>query len=263
MKSAAIRYIALVALLTACAGELWAQSAESQREMLRKIAAPELAEGASELIFDSHTYSLGEISEDDPLVWGEFEFENQSPAPLLLTRVTTSCSCVEVEYTKKPVEVGAKAKIRFSYNPKGYLGVISRRITLYTTLSQSDPTAILRVEGYAEPSSDYSARFPYAFGDLHLRQKSVTFSGDRSKQVERIVAINGGESILKLGAMPLHLPAGLSFWAEPQEVAPGAEVDLVFSLDRELLQGRGDSYPVIIGGLNTPPSQRTVYINIK
>ncbi len=258
-----LQLLALVVALLVVATPATAQSEEERREALQRIANPDLASGAEGLEFTSLTCDLGRISEDDSLVHGEFSFENHTPQPIVILRAKSSCSCVAVDYSLDVIEVGESATVRFSYLPKGYPGEISRRILLYTSLSESKPSALLTVEGYAEVSTDLAESYPYAIGALRMRQPTVSFDGGQVRQVERIMAINSGDTPLTLGAMSGQLPAGLSFWCEPQRVEAGESVDLVFAMDRDLWQGVSESYPVVVDGIDLPPSRRTIFVKIK
>ncbi|MFI3317205.1 MAG: DUF1573 domain-containing protein [Rikenellaceae bacterium] len=257
------RYIAMVVALLLGVATLHAQSVDPRRELIRKLETPDLAAAADKLIFESHNYSLGEISEDATDAKGYFTFRNSGDKPIVITKATTSCSCVVVSYPKSPIGAGQSATIEFHYSPKGYPGAINRRILLYTSLSSSKPSAVLSVGGYVNDSSDLSGQYPYSLGQLRMRQPSVTFERLPRAQVERILCINDGASPLKLSTMKGQLPEGLSFSSDPEVIAAGAQADLVISLDPTKWNGKSDSYPIIVEGLNVAPSKRTIYVKFE
>ncbi len=235
---------------------------ESQLDRILKAANPSVAQGSEAISFESKAVSLGVISEDATNVKGSFKFSNQCDKPLVIVKVVVTCSCVKVDFERRPIVVGGSGEIKFHYSPKGYPGSINRRLMVYTNLSESSPTAILTISGDVTPSNDHSLNFPYAMGDLRLRQKQVSFRDAEQQSVERILVINDGERPLHLGVLGA-LPAGLSFSTEPAVIAPGAEADLVVKFDPKVWRGESMSYPLVIDGLNVSPLQRTISVNFQ
>ncbi len=253
-----IGLVVLTLTLVGATGSAWAQS--PRLEKILSIANPTLAEGAEQIIFDTHDLSLGLISEDDTDVKGSFTLSNDSDSPIIITRIAVSCPCVDVNYTKRPLMSGESTKIDFSYAPKGFPGRINRRLTIYTNLSQSKPSALLTISGEVEPSKDHSGLYPHSCGVLRLRQPQVSFTSGSERAVERIVVFNDSPKALRLGVLG-SLPAGLSFATDPEVIAPNSEAEIVISHDPTLWRSKAPSYGVIIDGLGVAPSMSTIEVN--
>ncbi len=234
-----------------------------QIEQLLKLANPELAEGADGLKFNSLNYDLGQISEDDPVVSGEYTLHNEGSEPIIILRSTTSCSCVSVEHPTQPIMAGAKATIKFRYNPKGYNGKINRRIMLYTNLSERAPSALLTISGEASPSKDNSLHYPYSLGEIRMRQPSVTFRSADRASVERILCVNDSDRAVRLSVLESQLPEGLTFRSEPELIEAGATAEIVISHDPLLWRGGASSFPLIVSGVNVAPSKRTIKVQFE
>ncbi len=251
----------MVAALLMCVATVAAQTPHI--EAMKALSKPKLADGAEQIEFDRLDYSLGEISEDDLLVKGEFVVRNSSDKPIVIVRAVASCSCVTVEYPTSPIEAKGEAVIEFSYNPKGYPGKINRRIMLYTNFSDLSPTAILTISGFATASSDLSLLYPYSIGQLRLRQPSVTFRDAERVSVERIVCVNDSKQPIRLRTLDFQLPEGLSFRTEPEVIEVSAEAEIVISHNPQLWQGEAASFPLVVDGVNVAPSQRTIDIQFE
>ncbi|MFI3285833.1 MAG: DUF1573 domain-containing protein [Rikenellaceae bacterium] len=253
----------MVTVVVALIGATVAVAQTPHIEKMLKIANPDLASGAEQIHFSSLNYDLGEISEDDPVVSGEFKMLNKGSEPIVILRATASCSCVTLQYPKTPIIEGQEATIQFRYNPKGYPGKINRRVMLYTNLSESAPTAVLTISGEATPSQDNSLHYPYSLGELRMRQPSVTFRDANNPSVERIVCINDSPGAMRLKVLDFQLPAGLSFRTEPEVIEAGATAEIVISHDPKLWQGGAESFPLVVSGVNVSPSRRTIDVQFE
>lgn len=255
--------MALALPLVAAAQGSDALSAEQRVEAMRRIASPTLAQGSEALSFGSHHADLGSISEDDSCIEGEFEFVNCGEREIAITRATASCSCLSLALPQGSIAAGESATIGFKYSPAGYSGRIDRRILVYSSLSDSSPSAILTIGGVASASNDNSRHYPFSLGELRMRQEVVRFSSHESQSTERIACINDSQSPIRLSVLASQLPVGLRFWCEPEVIEVGAVADIVVWHDPAVWQGEATTFPLIISGLNVPPSRRTLKIEFE
>ncbi len=233
------------------------------REELEQVANPTLAEGHQQLFAESLAYALGSVSEDGGVVKGSFSFENRGEEPLVIIRAKADCGCLKLSYPTSPILPGQGFTVDFAYNPKGYPGRLSRRILLYTNLSQSAPTAKMTISGYVEPSSDMSGRFPYTKGVALLKTDQVVLRAQAQRQVERIVAYNSGESLLHLSTLRGSLPSGVRLYTEPQEVAPHAEFDIVVEFDPSQWRGEWSGFNIFLDGVGASPLNSVIEIKFR
>ena len=100
-------------------------------------------------------------------------------------------------------------------------------------------------------------------GSLYLRRTELEIDGSR-KAVERILCMNAGSEPLRIGVESTLLPPYLSFRCEPETIPPGGEADLVISYDPDAVPMKMlNVVPVILTGLDLPPSQRTIMVKFK
>ncbi len=251
-------------LMLLLAGAASAQPIVS-RAKLDSIANPALAANAQSVRFDRTTHHYGTRSEDEESLVCSFDWVNQSDKPVVITHVKTSCSCVVADYARQPIPAKGRSTIRVVYHPKGHPGYINRRIMVYTHLSATQPTAILTLSGSITPSADQSANFPYALGALRLKQNRVNFRSPAQYGVERILCLNHSDQPLRITAMQAMLPEGVTLRCEPETIAPHAEADLIVRIETDKVcpQGQPRQFPIILEGVDTPPSQRRITVHIE
>lgn len=68
--------------------------------------------------FEKDTHDFGVINGSD-LITAIFIVENTGTEPLVINKVTVSSVKITSDYTKKPIEPGAKGEIRITYDVKG------------------------------------------------------------------------------------------------------------------------------------------------
>lgn len=267
-----MRYRATTARVLLCCGALWAAIAATPlraqlriipRAKLDSVAHPATAEGSRAMRFERTQIETGRIGEDDAPSRYEFKWHNDGTAPLVITRVATTCGCAVATYDKQPVRAGGQGTVTVTYHPKGHPGSFYRRIFVYTQLSDKAPTAILELTGSVTASARTDDDYPYAMGVLRLKQQSVRFTGD-GVQVESIECLNTGDKALHLTCEKNLLPAGIGFTCEPAALAPGQTGDLVIRFDPAAAPQRlPKQLPLILRGVDVPPSQRTLQIRFE
>lgn len=230
---------------------------------LERLAEPRLAAGAESLMFINKVENLGEIPSDTAEVSRSFTFEWRGGKTIAITKASTTCSCVKASFSPRSLTHGTKGSVTVSYCPKGHFGAVSQKVFLYTTLSSSDPTAVLAIK--ADVTSDNFEDYPVRLGALRARKSEVSFKVAEEKAVERIACCNSSDKPLKITALKEFCPAGLSFSAEPSVIPAGGEGDLVIiwnkaNADKTTLSK--DQLTLILDGLNAPPSQRQIKIRL-
>ncbi len=208
-------------------GQVSAQIKEMTREeKLRQIANPSFVLDGKALTFEHSTILLDTISEDDNGVEAIYFFRNTTQEPILITQIQVSCDCVETFFSTEVIQPGEQSKFRAVYYPMGYPGSFNRYMTIYTSLSDREPTARVYLKGFAEASLNLSNRYPYQIGDLYLKQDGVVFQNSTQRQVERVLVYNASDSPLTVSA---KLPDGFTLYTEPAIIPAGTEGDIVVS----------------------------------
>lgn len=229
-------------------------------KIIDSIANPKLSASGIEMEFDAIVLDAGTIAEDAAPPVYEFTWTNRGERPVTVLKVSTSCSCLVPEYSRTPVAPGDKSSLKVTYHPKGRPGDFSRRILVYTDRSGSMPAVLLRLEGTVTPAAVPVWSFHHQMGSLYLKQKEVRFSGE-GRAVERISCLNAGDRPLTIGAETALLPPYLAFRCEPETIPPGGRGELVVTFDPDASPVRMLDYvPLILTGLDLPPSQRTVRV---
>lgn len=95
--------------------------------------------------WEKTVHDFGEFNEEAGVQTAIFEFTNTGNEPLYLTNVKASCGCTATDYTKEPVQPGAKGFVKASYNPKNRPGKFTKQITV--TTNEFQPTSIVRIMG--------------------------------------------------------------------------------------------------------------------
>ncbi len=111
-------------------------------------AAAQQKNGAH-LEFECAECDLGEISRNDERLNHTFTFVNNGTEPLVILSATTTCSCLKAEFSRKPIEVGAKGEIKISIEPKKIEKGVFRRVVQIRSNSVGG-TVILIVKGVAK-----------------------------------------------------------------------------------------------------------------
>lgn len=96
------------------------------------------------------SHDFGTFKEEVGLQTYKFEFVNTGNEALYLTNVKASCGCTATDYTKEPVQPGAKGFVTATYNPKGRPGKFNKSITV--TSNEFQPTSVLRISGEVIPT---------------------------------------------------------------------------------------------------------------
>lgn len=231
---------------------------------MEAVVHPELMPQAEKHIrFDTCRLSVDTLNADDTPRTVSFCFRNVSRRSVTLTRVTTTCGCTVAKFGSKPLPPGGEDSIQLTFHPKNKQGEIFEEALVYTTLSEHSPIARLTLSGYVTQTDGWR-HLPLSMGCLRLTRKQVTFSAEGRIATERIACANSGDKPVRPKAM--LLPPCLTFRAEPAEIAPGQEGDLVITLDRGktgINDGLPEHLAFVVDGISGKPSERTIEITIK
>lgn len=255
-------YIIMIPAVLSFAGIRADAQEPSRKEILERLANPETADSGDFMEFEDRILDFGTIEEDGGPVSGIFKWHNAGDRPVSLVKVNTTCSCAVPEYSREYVSPGDTGTLKITFHPQGHPGKISRKIIVFSTLSEDKPTAVLELAGDVIPSVRPTWNYPYAMGPLLLKQKEINMTGT-SLQTERILCMNAGEKDITVKAETELLPEGFTFRCEPETIVPDGEADLIFVFDPSgaKLPPAG-VIPVILKIPGLTPSQRTIFIKI-
>ena len=91
------------------------------------------ASAQAEIKFDKLTHDFGTFPESSPVVTCTFTFTNTGNQPLVINQAVASCGCTVPEYSKDPIQPGAKGTIKVTYNGTGkFPGHFKKSITIRT-----------------------------------------------------------------------------------------------------------------------------------
>lgn len=260
MKRVAMRY--LLVCLVAFVADMTMSAAVAQirivpREKIDSIARPATISNGGMLVESGGRVSMGCIAEDSGVWQHTLSWQNISDEPIVITRLSSSCSCLQADADRKPVGSGKKGSIALRYYPKGHIGDVNHRVTIYTNLSDRVPTAVVSLNGVVKAATDRSDDYPYYRGELLLRQDTIV--ARRGEEV-RVACMNGGERALTIGLDGMLSPNGAKIYTTPQVLQPKQEGDLVVKMSSDV--NAGQCVKLYISGLPLPPRQRCVVVKV-
>ena len=235
------------------------------REQIDSIMNPTLHADASRTLYsDNVSFDLGKLNETDGPASRTFRLRNVSKGALRISRVRTTCGCTAAAYDTTAIAVGEEAQITLSYNPKNRPGTIDVDAFVYVEGVDHQPMARLSLYGEVI-DSDVWRHLPQSMGTLRLKRKEVYFTElpFHGKTRMRVLCANSGDKPLKLSSR-LRLPY-VALHTEPAVIAPGAEADLIITIDVDKLPKREGALrvPLVVEGVKERLSGRTLYVVIE
>lgn len=261
-----MNWMGILILMILFPAQLDAQGRVLSASEVDSIINPPLLKGNEVLHFDKKEMNVGQLSEDDTPVTFRFPFRNVSKEAVTIIRIYTSCGCTAADFDKSPVKPGEVREIKLTFNPHGQAGKVDKSAFVYTQLSRKQPTAKIALVGNVTPTKNPWVGYPCAMGNvLRLKRTTMQFRDmpRTAVRTERLVCVNSGKKELKLSA--LMIPRYATFRTEPAVIPPGKEADIVITIDGNLLPPvtKGEiNFPVIIDGIDTTPSERTVSVKV-
>ena len=225
------------------------------QEALQEAAAPTQIESVGVEIEGGSTIDLGVVKESDSPRSINFVWKNKSGRKAAITRIRSGCGCLVADYDSKPVANGKTGAISLSFNPKGRSGQVSHKIYIYTTLADTNPSAVVEVVGSVESGDGHNPLWPYTMGTLQLRTTRVS-AHDR---VAKIAVRNGGSTPLEVSHDARLSTRGIVAHTEPKVLQPGEEGSLVVELPTEVVE-KNEPLMLHLGGVNVPPRERKIEI---
>lgn len=224
------------------------------QEVVQEAATPSKIENVGIAIEGGEVIDLGTIGEGDQPRTFSVVWRNDSGRSAAITRIRSGCGCLVADYDKRAIENGAKGRITLTFNPKGRIGEVQYHIYLYTTLADTNPSAVIKVVGKVDGKNGEDPKWPHQIGTLQLRTKQVS-AEDR---VSRIAVRNGGSTPLVIKHDARLSTRGIKAYTEPQVLHPTEEGFLVVEMPNEGLK-EGPAM-LFLGGVNAPPRERMIEI---
>lgn len=246
------------AVMMLCAVHL--SSAQIQiipREKILEAAELKSVESALRLVNDK--VDFGTIAEMSGVWQGSAMLVNGGIDTIVITRLKTTCGCLKVEVQKKILAPKEQTALSLKYYPRGHAGRVMQRVFVYTNVSDTNPSAIVQLNGIVTASADRSDDYPYVRGVLRLRQESVRFVG-AGRQVARIAVMNGGSTELRPSVDTNFLPKGVKVRFEPATLASKQEGDMVVEYIPQGTENGRRNFKIYITGLNLPPRQSSIEV---
>ena len=224
------------------------------QEVVQEAATPSKIENVGIAIEGGEVVDLGTIGEGDQPRTLTLWWQNLSGRSAAITRIRSGCGCLVADYDKKAIDNGTKGHITLTFNPKGRIGEVQYHIYLYTTLADTNPSAVIKVVGRVESRDGKNPKWPHQIGTLQLRTKQVS-AEDR---VAKIAVRNGGSTPLVIKHDARLSTRGIRAYTEPQVLQPNEEGFLVVEMPNEGLK-EGPAM-LFLGGVNAPPRERKIEI---
>ena len=224
------------------------------QEVVQEAATPSKIESVGIVIEGGDVIDLGTIGEGDQPRTFSVVWRNDSGRAAAITRIRSGCGCLVADYDKRAIDNGAKGRITLTFNPKGRIGAVQHHIYLYTTLADTNPSAVVKVVGRVENRNGEDPKWPHQIGTLQLRTKQVS-AKDR---VAKIAVRNGGSVPLVVRHDSRLSTRGIRAYTEPQVLQPTQEGFFVVEMPRDGL--KEEPAMLFLSGVNAPPRERKIEI---
>lgn len=248
------------AFMAATPSSVWGQIRIVAPEAIQEAAHPSVAEGATMTFAEGNTISFGAITEDSPAWSTTLHWSNVDGGKTTITRITTSCSCITAKWDKRRSMEARSGTIEVIFTPKGHIGSVGYKLFVYTTLSESRPTAVVEIKGRVEPATDGGSLYPYLRGALALRQKSVKLPAGGGKV--RVAVKNVGSEPLTVTHDKELTTSGIVAYTEPRVLTKGEEGFLWVEYEKGKRSVQQAPPMLYLDGVNTPPRKRKIELII-
>lgn len=248
------------AFMAATPSSVWGQIRIVAPEALQEAAHPSVAEGTTMTFAEGNTISFGAITEDSPAWSTTLHWSNGDGGKTTITRITTSCSCITAKWDKRRSMEARSGTIEVIFTPKGHIGSVGYKLFVYTTLSESRPTAVVEIKGRVEPATDGGSLYPYLRGALALRQQSVKLPAGGGKV--RVAVKNVGSEPLTVTHDKELTTSGIVAYTEPRVLTKGEEGFLWVEYEKGKRSVQQAPPMLYLDGVNTPPRKRKIELII-
>ncbi len=234
----------------------FAQMVIIPQEIIQEAANPSTI-GKSVMLFEEGSkVSFGTIGEDSEPWRTRLHWRSSEGQKVTITHIKTSCGCLVAKWDRRQSTNATSGTMEVEYRPKGHMGGIVQRIFIYTTLSESKPTAIVEIVGKVEPSADHSSLYPHIVGTLGLRTVTLRMPADGGMM--EIAAMNCGSQPLRVTHDERMSIGGVRAYTLPEVLQSGEEGVLVVEFKPTYTQPM-----LFLGGVSAPPRQRKIEIEIE
>ena len=147
--------ILVLAVLTAMIFTSCKEDAASKvKEANVEVAAARDAQATAfpVMSFDETEFDFGNITKGTG-VEHKFTFTNTGKAPLVIVDAKSSCGCTVPEYSKEPVQPGAKGELLVKYNGSG-ANQVTKTVTIKANTAAGTET--VRIKAFVEAAAGAS-----------------------------------------------------------------------------------------------------------
>lgn len=248
------------AFMAATPSSVWGQIRIVAPEAIQEAAHPSVAEGATMTFAEGDTISFGAITEESPAWSTTLHWSNGDGRKTTISRITTSCSCITAKWDKRRSMEARSGTIEVIFTPKGHIGSVGYKLFVYTTLSESRPTAVVEIKGRVEPASDGGSLYPYLCGALAVRQQRVELPAEGGKA--RVAVKNVGSEPLTVTHDKELSTSGIVAYTEPRVLTKGEEGFLWVEYEKGKHSVQQAPPMLYLDGVNTSPRRRKIELII-
>jgi hypothetical protein len=149
-----------------------------------------------------------------------FVVSNTGNAPLVIQNIVASCGCTTPEWTKEPIQPGAKGKITAIYDPAGRPGQFNKTLSVYTN---SDPNIVVfTIKGeVVAREKTVEELFTFPVGSVRFESNHLAFTNVKKteKKIRVMQLINTSDTPVKVEFD--QLPPHLTLKTNPETLKPG------------------------------------------
>ncbi len=103
------------------------------------LATPALA--APKLVLDPESWDFGRTL-SSRLLEKQFTLKNVGDADLVIDKITTTCGCAAALLEDKTIKPGKSAVLKVTFETRGFVGRVERKVLLRTNDRERDPLEI-------------------------------------------------------------------------------------------------------------------------
>jgi hypothetical protein len=182
------------------------------------LSASIMAQPLMKLSFSEHDF--GTFKEEAGRQTFDFMVTNTGNAPLVIQNIVASCGCTTPEWTREPIQPGAKGKITAIYDPAGRPGQFSKTLSVY---SNSDPNIlVLTIKGeVVAREKTIEELFQFPVGPIRFESNHLAFTNVKrtEKKIRVMQLVNTSSEPVKVEFD--QLPPHLTLKANPETLKPG------------------------------------------
>ena len=255
MREWCVRLTVLAALWLTVVGWATAQIRIVPQSRLDSIANPATANKGEVEFPQGRVADFGTLAEDDEPWTTTLKWRVATAQPVVITKVTTGCSCVKAEFSSEVRRKGEEGWIKLTFNPRGRMGGVVQKVWVYTSLSESQPTAVLEVRGRVAISNGES-HFPKAMGPLRLGAERVKLAAGGTASV---TCKNVGTKSLSISTDAMFSTPGVKLRTEPEILKSGQEGVLMVECEA----GVANPVRLYVSGVELPLRARQLDVVIE